>query len=263
LTEATPAPTVRIGIESIDDFIGTKATAPNREAIWRGYEDAASNLARQGARIVVLPEKIESLTPNEAADRKQTLARLARKTGTYLVVGVQLNYNDRRENVSWLVSPQGELATEYHKQHMVPYLEHDLTPGTQYVVRTLEGSSYGLAICKDLTFADFGRAYGKMGVAAMLVPAWDFSYRDAWMASEIAAMRGVENGYSVVRAGRESYLQASDRYGRVVARERSAYWPGSGVVADVPLGPATPTVYSRTGDAFGWTCVVAAVFSFC
>ncbi len=95
----------------------------------------------------------------------------------------------------------------------------------------------------------------------MLVPAWDFFYRDAWMASEIAAMRGVENGYSVVRAGRESYLQASDRYGRVVARRQSAYLPGNSLVVDVPLGPASPTIYSRTGDLFGWTCVAMAVFT--
>jgi apolipoprotein N-acyltransferase len=75
-------------------------------------------------------------------------------------------------------------------------------------------------------------------------------------------MRGVENGYSVVRAGRESYLQAADSYGRVVARQRSAYFPGSRVVADVPLGPATPTLYSRAGNAFGWLCVVLTVVTY-
>ena len=261
LIEAGPAPTVRVGIASIDDFIRKSALAGQADAIWRRYEDIVTDLAHQGARIVVLPEKIEALTPSEAAVRKQALAGLAQKTGASLVVGVQLNGADRRENVSWLVNPQDGVAAEYHKQHMVPYLENDLAPGAQYIVKTLEGSSYGLAICKDMTFADFGRAYGNMRVAAMLVPAWDFFYRDAWMASEIAAMRGVENGYSVVRAGRESYLQASDRYGRVVARRQSAYLPGNSLVVDVPLGPASPTIYSRTGDLFGWTCVAMAVFT--
>lgn len=262
LIQARPAPTVRVGIASIDDYIPKNARAGQADAIWRRYDEIVGDLARQGARIVVLPEKIEALTPSEAAVRKQALAELARKTGSTLVVGVQLNGANRRENVSWLVDPLGAVVGEYHKQHMVPYLENDLTPGHEYLARSLDGSPYGLAICKDMTFADLGRAYGNMRVAAVLVPGWDFFYRDAWMASEIAAMRGVENGYSVVRAGRESYLQASDRYGRVVARRRSAQLPGSSLVADVPLGPASPTIYSRTSDLFGWMCVSTAVFTY-
>jgi|GEM_PF-1129685 apolipoprotein N-acyltransferase len=91
----------------------------------------------------------------------------------------------------------------------------------------------------------------------MLVPAWDF-YRDAWMASSVAALRGVESGYSVVRAGRESYLNVSDRYGHTLARQRSDYLPGSSVLVDLPLGPATPTLHARYGNAFGWLSVAAS-----
>ncbi len=92
----------------------------------------------------------------------------------------------------------------------------------------------------------------------MLIPAWDFG-RDAWMETATAVLRGVESGYSVVRAGRNSYLDVSDRYGRTVARAPSAKLPGRSLVAALPLGPATPTIYARTGDVFGWLCVVASV----
>jgi apolipoprotein N-acyltransferase len=94
----------------------------------------------------------------------------------------------------------------------------------------------------------------------MLVPAWDF-YRDAWMASGVAALRGVENGYAVVRAGREGYLNVSDRYGRTLARRRSANLPGASLLADLPLAPAIPTLYARYGDVFGWLSVVAAAWA--
>ena len=93
----------------------------------------------------------------------------------------------------------------------------------------------------------------------MLVPAWDF-YRDARMASGVAALRGVENGYAMVRAGRESYLNVSDRCGRTLARQRSAYLPGSSLLADLPLGPVVPTLYARHGDVFGWLSVLAAAW---
>jgi apolipoprotein N-acyltransferase len=96
---------------------------------------------------------------------------------------------------------------------------------------------------------------------ALLVPAWDF-YRDAWMASSAAELRGVEGGYAVGRAGRESYLNITDRYGRVVARARSDFLPGKTLLADLPLCATGPTMYARTGDVFGWLCVAASVLGF-
>jgi apolipoprotein N-acyltransferase len=145
--------------------------------------------------------------------------------------------------------------------HMVPYLEGDLAPGHEFMARQLEDRPFGLAICRDLLFASFGREYSRLGVVALLVPAWDF-YRDAWMASSAAELRGVEGGFAVVRAGRESYLNITDSCGRVVARMRSDFLPGKTLLADLPLYPAEPTLYARTGDVFGWLCVGASVLSF-
>jgi apolipoprotein N-acyltransferase len=257
LRQAKTAPTVRIGMVAIDDFIAGNTPPERAEAVWRGYDDTVARLAAEGARIVVLPEKITALAPEEAAKRQQELASLAQRTGVYLVAGLQLNRAQRKDNASWLFSPTGELLAEYHKQHLVPHLESDLAPGKEEIVRTINATPFGLAICRDLIFTDFGRRYGRLGVSAMLVPAWDF-YRDAWMASGVAALRGVESGFSVVRAGRESCLNVSDRYGHTIARQRSDYLPGSSLLADLPLGPATPTLYARHGNAFGWLAVAAS-----
>jgi apolipoprotein N-acyltransferase len=260
LQRAGAPPTIKVGLASIDDFIGGDTPPERVEAVWRGYEELVVRLAAQGARIVVLPEKIAALAPQEAALRQAQLGLLARRAGVHLVAGVQVNRAQAKDNAAWLFSPAGELLAEYRKQHMVPYLESDLKPGNEEVVRTLDGARFGLAICRDLIFTSFGRRYGQLGVSAMLVPAWDF-YRDAWMASEVAALRGVENGYAVVRAGRESYLNVSDRYGRTVARRRSADLPGSSLLADLPLAPVAPTLYARTGDVFGWLSVAAALWA--
>jgi apolipoprotein N-acyltransferase len=260
LRQAEPAPTVRIGLAAIDDFIGGNTPPERTEAVWHGYEDIVAGLARGGARIVVLPEKIAALAPEEASKRQHELASLAQRTGVYLVAGVQLNRAERKDNASWLFTPTGELVAEYHKQHMVPHLESDLAPGKEEIVRRISGAPFGLAICRDLIFTELGWRYGRLGVSAMLVPAWDF-YRDAWMASGVAALRGVESGYSVVRAGRESYLNVGDRYGHTIARRRSDYLPGSSVLADLPLGPATPTLYARYGNAFGWLAVAASAIT--
>jgi apolipoprotein N-acyltransferase len=241
---ASPGPSVRVGLASVDDFGGTSA-------VWAAYSRLADELAREGARIVVLPEKMAVVTPDEA---QRYFGELARRDAVYLAAGVQV----KRKNLLWLFGPSGKLLAEYQKQHLVPALEGDLTPGRENQVMAMDGRRYGLAICRDLLFTGLGRDYGKLGISAMLVPAWDF-YVDAWMETAVADMRGVENGYSVVRAGRESYLNAADRYGRVVARRRSDFLPGSSVLEDLPLGPGTPTLYARFGNWFGWVMVLGMV----
>jgi len=269
LRAAVVGPSVKVGLVAVDDFVGPGVPASRAEAVWAAYDQAVRKLAGQGARIVVLPEKVFYLAPDEvyarlsqhkAKTRLGQFATLARDAGVHLVVGLRLNGYLGDRNVSCLFNPSGQLAAEYDKQHMVPYLESDLTPGHENIEVRIDGEPYGLVICRDMFFTDLGQAYSRLGVAALLVPAWDF-YVDAWWASRVAALRGVEGGYSVVRASRESFLTVSDRYGHILAQERSAYLPGASLLGTLPLGPATPTPYARFGDIFGWLCVAGAVLA--
>jgi apolipoprotein N-acyltransferase len=257
-SHATTA-TIPIGLVAIDDFLGPKIPHEKTEAVWKGYEEAVARLAAQGARIVVLPEKIDvkelAITP-----RRDSLAALARRHSIYLVVGLGLPTVEGWKNRAWLFGPNGELLAEYDKQHLVPGLEAEMSPGHEDVVREIDGNRFGIAICKDMHFASLGRSYGKKGAAVMLEPAWDF-YRDGWMSSRIAALRGVENGYAVVHSARESLLSVSDRYGRFLAERRSDWFPGVSVIARVPVGATPPTPYARFGNWFGWVCVTLAMIT--
>lgn len=254
LARADPAPEVLVGLVSVDDFIGKKTPPAAAEAVWIAYAQTVTNLARAGARVIVFPEKIAALQGPAITDRQRWCAALAQAVNVPLIVGVEVDLEDRKENVSWWFASDGGLAAQYQKHHLVPHLEGDLEPGNEWRTEKVGDSYFGMGICRDLLFTGFGRHYGRMGVGALLVPAWDF-YRDAWLASSVAAMRGIESGFSVVRAGRESYLNVSDRYGRVVARRRSDFLPGTSILAKMPLGPGTPTIYGRTGDVFGWLCL--------
>jgi apolipoprotein N-acyltransferase len=108
-------------------------------------------------------------------------------------------------------------------------------------------------------FAAFGRAYGERHAAVMLVPAWDFNYLDGWMASRTTTVRGVENGYTIVRASREGLLTVSDAYGRILAERKSSEMPGSSLLAKVVVSDPVPTLYTRIGNLLGWICVAVAV----
>ncbi|GGX73335.1 hypothetical protein GJV26_13690 [Massilia dura] len=253
-----PAPIAgdRIGLAAIDDFIGPRVPEAQVERIWAQYERHVNALAAQGARIVVLPEKIAVVAPDAAARLSQRLGSLAARNRVWLVAGIGTDDNGRKHNLAWLFGPDGRRDASYVKHHMAPP-EREFLPGTGYDVRPIGDTAYGLAICKDMHFAGMGRAYGRRHAQAMLVPAWDFNL-DARYAARLSALRGVESGFAMVRAARDGLLTVTDAYGRVTAETRSAPLPGATLLATVPAA-RVDTLYARTGDWFGWLCTGAAL----
>jgi apolipoprotein N-acyltransferase len=244
------------GLVAIDDPVGPHATPAYIANIWQSYDQHIATLASQGATVIVLPEKIGLISPTEAAAWQQHLSHLAARFNVWIEAGVGIDDGAKRINLAWLFTPQGTLSANYQKHHMAPP-EREYIAGHAYDVRTIDGSPYGLAICKDMHFAAMGQAYGERRVSAMLVPAWDF-YLDGWIASRTTLTRGVENGFTIIRSSREGLLTVSDPYGRVLAERQSQSLPGATLLARVNLTAPIATLYTRIGDLFGWLCVIAA-----
>jgi apolipoprotein N-acyltransferase len=245
-----------VGIAAIDDFIGPRVPAAQVARIWSQYERHVESLAGQGARIVLLPEKIAMLAPDAATVLRRRMAALAARNRVWLTLGVGID-DGRKTNHQWLFAPDGRLAGDYLKHHLAPP-ERDYAAGDGFKVQAIDGTRYGLAICKDVHFAEMGRSYAGLGAQALLVPAWDFG-EDGEYAARLSAVRGVESGIGMVRAAREGLLTISDAYGRVVAEKASAPLPGVTLLGRVPEAAPGGTFYARTGDLFGWVCTAAAI----
>ena len=80
----------------------------------------------------------------------------------------------------------------------------------------------------------------------------------AWLHARMAMLRGVENGFALVRSAHHGLLSVSDDRGRTVALRAAAPQGMSAVVAAVPLGSG-PTLYTRLGDLFAWASVAATL----
>ena len=77
--------------------------------------------------------------------------------------------------------------------------------------------------------------------------------------------RGVEDGFSLVRAAKNGYLTVSDDRGRVVAEMRSNAAPFATLLATVPAVHSV-TLYQLLGDWFAWLAcalVAFAIFRLC
>jgi apolipoprotein N-acyltransferase len=244
--------TVTFGIVSIDDFVASADSGLSR-SIWQEYQRQVAVLAASGAQVVLLPEKINVMPIARAETLKAELSGMARANRLWLVAGLGVDTGDERRNEAWWFSPDGRLVTNYLKHFLAPP-EREFVSGGEFPVNRVDGIAYGVAICKDMHFASLGREFGAREAAVMLVPAWDF-HDDAWMAANMTKLRGVENGYAVVRASRDGLLSVTDAYGRVLAVKNSASFPGASLLATVKVGPRLATIYTRIGDALGWACV--------
>lgn len=213
------------------------------------YAAAVRAAAADGARIVATPEGGVLSKRSWDARVLAPLAAAARQTRVRIVAGV-----DER-------APQGDIAIRfapdgamqrYDKRHLMPLIEAQYTPG---IAPGLLGDGLAMTICKDMDFPRTIRGDAQGGIRLMIVPSSDLVH-DGWTHGRLALMRGVENGFSVLRAANQGLLTASDAQGRILAQKTARPRDGmSSLVADLPLGPG-PTLYTRIGDVFAWLCLV-------
>ncbi|MBV9331983.1 MAG: hypothetical protein JOZ55_10565 [Alphaproteobacteria bacterium] len=211
------------------------------------YADDVVRAANQGARFVVMPEG--GIVTTEAW-RPAILARLvaaSRKTGVQIIAGVY--QASPHADLAFSIAPDGAIQ-QYDKRHLIPVLEDMFTPGRS---SGWIGGGRSMEICKDMDFPDTIRRDAARGSRLMGVPAGDF-VKDAWLHARMAIMRGVEDGFALVRAAGDGMVTASDAEGRVVAAKIQAPSGLTMTVAELPLGPG-PTLYTRISDAFAWLCV--------
>lgn len=218
------------------------------------YGAAIDHAARPGV-TVLLPEAVLRTDVAGSQRAAQSLASIALQRRATLVVGVVVEDGKKSTNRALVATPDGR-QTWYAKQHLVPGLESDSTPGEHNVLVAAPVAA-GIAICKDMHFPTLGRSYARDGARLMLVPANDFDVDDRMMAA-VTASRGVEGGYAVARAARHGMSFVSDPYGRIIAERRSGATTGM-LIARAPSALPTPPLYTRIGDVFGWFCVAASL----
>jgi apolipoprotein N-acyltransferase len=179
------------------------------------YAKAIRRAADQGVQFAVTSEGgIEARREWRDAILAPLLA-VTQQTGVQIIAGV--GEVKPPADLAFALQPNSDLRI-YAKRHLVPFLETEFTPGHS---SGWLGEGRAMEICKDMDFPRTILADAQYGIRLMGVPAGDFG-KDAWLHARMAIMRGVENGFAIVRAANEGLLTASDAEGRVIAQKHSA-----------------------------------------
>ncbi|MBK9264058.1 MAG: carbon-nitrogen hydrolase family protein [Polyangiaceae bacterium] len=232
-------------------------------------EVLVAEAARQGARIVLLPENFafmggedderlrvaEHLDTDEPGIIRKFLETNSRKHGVWIIAGGLPEASadaTRVHNTCVVVAPDGLVTARYRKIHMFDVEVGDgqryresasCAPGDKPVVAAVAGASVGLSICYDLRFPELYRALVAEGAEVLVVPA-AFTLatgKDHWHV--LLRARAIESQCYVIAAaqwgvhpkGRRTYGKSCiiDPWGEVIAQASE----GEGV-ACATLDPA-------------------------
>lgn len=252
--------TLRVGLISSDErpYAGVADEGEPAERLFRAYASQIQALSAQGAQAIVLPEKLAVILSPQREQADTIFQMLADQAGTTIVVGAVYVEKPFTYNEARIYAPHMAVLS-YNKHHMLPPFESNLKPGTTITLLPRANETWGVAICKDMDFTRLLRRYGQAGAGVMLVPAWDFAVDRSWH-GHIAVMRGVEDGFSIVRSAKNGYLTVSDSRGRILAERRSDAAPFSTLIADVPV-EHRGTPYLLLGDWFPWLAMGLVIFA--
>ena len=254
---------VSVGLLASDLPQNTMPSKPeDTQRLMSEYAAQMQGLLKQGAQVVVAPEKIVVLQDENTKAVDDLFAAQASSSGSLLVIGVARRAPSEWLNEARVYTPASAAPLLYEKHHMLPPFESKFTVGNSRTLLQQPSGLWGVTICKDMDFPGLSREYGRQGVGLLLVPAWDFD-ADGWLHGRMAILRGVENGFSIARAPRHGSLTVSDSRGRILAERSTAAAPFSTILAQVPVRHEA-TLYSRTGNWFPWCCIaiLLALFLF-
>ncbi len=235
--------------------------------------------------IILWPETPAPFYFNHDAEFRNRMLNLAESSRRYLLFGFvdfRSSATDpkRRDpyNSVGLVSPEGNVISQYDKIHLVPFGEYipyakifffiekisteagNFKSGEHVVVSTLRsGHVLGTFVCYEAIFSDLVRLFVARGAQVLVNvtnDGWFGNSSAPYQHLNMARFRAIENHRYLLRAANSGISAVIDPYGRIQARTSL----NTRVSLESTFRWETyVTFYMLYGDVFAWSCVVISV----
>ena len=233
LTEPVGSLSVSLVQGNVDQHV--KWRPENRLPILNLYRDASED--EWGRDLIVWPEASITLFREHAGEYLKQLDQMGKARGTSLVLGIP--DRDRDDRFLNTVIALGKGQGRYVKRRLVPFGEYvplekylrglitffDLPmsrnrpgPAAQPPLM-LDGQTVSVAICYEVVYPELVRRAGPSPALLLTVSndTWFGASIGPWQHLQMARMRALENGRSMVRATSNGITAVIDHRGRLVA----------------------------------------------
>ncbi|WP_319560145.1 apolipoprotein N-acyltransferase [Marispirochaeta sp.] len=181
------------------------------------------------------------------------------------------DYPEISHNSTYLITPDGEIESIYHKIKLVPFTEYfpfkeelpavyeqldkfdvtDWTPGSESLLHRQPKAPFTTPICFEDIMPGHVRRFVAEGTRLIVNVSNDY-----WSLSPVEGMqhgvnglfRAVENRVPLVRSTTSGLTLAADPWGRVL--ETLTFYEEGFLLAELPTAPPGKTMYTRFGDWF-------------
>jgi apolipoprotein N-acyltransferase len=214
-------------------------------------------LAQAGADVIIWQEGAIIAAKADEAQFVDQARALAQKEKVYLLLGLVTVPEEfpkvKYDNQAIWITPDGEVKWHYLKGRPVPGMEQ-LVPGNGIIPVDQTGfGAMASVICFDMDHPAYIRQAGLSGTDVMLVPSNDWADIVPFH-TYMASFRGIENGFSIVRAASNGLSAAFDYQGRTLAAADYSTTKQA-MISFVPTH-GVKTIYSVIGDLFAWFSMV-------
>ncbi len=230
------------------------------------YEDSLLTLtqaeARAGAKIVAWSEAL-TFVLKEDEDRLLTKAKLlCKESKIHLLITMAAFLPGKVEmgkkfieNKAVLITPEGVIDNTFFKNKPVPVVDPSIAGDGVIPVLKTPFTNLATSICYDADFPDLMKQTSIKDVDILLLPSGDWKEIAPYHA-QVAIVRGIENGFSLVRPVSGATSVVTDPYGRVRGIKNFDDEGPKVLVAYVPV-KRVKTFYPIIGDIVVYLCGIA------
>ena len=237
---------------------------------------AALKPGEQPARLIVWPELPGPLYYYNDPRFHQAATDLARTANAYFLFGtVAYTVQNLPLNSAVMLGPNGAAIDRYDKMFLVPFGEFipplfdwvnritkeagDFVAGSRLVTFPMGTQSLGTFICYESAFPHLVRQFPRAGATVLANISNDgyFGHSAArYQHLKLVRMRAIENRRWILRATNDGITATIDPAGRVT----QTIAPFREEVVRTQYGyVAGTTFYTRHGDWFVWSCLIAGL----
>jgi apolipoprotein N-acyltransferase len=204
--------------------------------------------ASAGAKLAVWNEAAALVMPEEEGAFVLRVQEAALRDHVHVVAAYIVPKSTdplRFENKYRWLRPDGTIDHTYFKHHPAPGEPAVVGRGALPIVSS-ELGRLGGGLCYDYDFPAFAREHGRAQVDLVALPSSDWRGIDP-IHTQMAALRAIEQGVSIVRSTRFGLSAAIDPTGRMRALH-SSFDGGSRVMLAQLPDESRATLYRHTGD---------------
>ncbi len=233
--------TIKTAVIQGNALADEKWTSDSRTKIFERYLEYSEEAAKNGAKIIVLPESAIAIYFVPDGVLHNSFAEITRKYDTTIIAGVHYYENGDSYNSVIGIMPDGSLSERYDKRHLVPFGEFipfvdvigkflpfvaefnaetgTYVEGNEPVVIDTEYGKVSPLVCFDSIFPEFAKDGVENDAQILAIVTNDSWFNDSfgiYTHLRHAQLRAIESKRYVLRAANTGISCFIDEKGRVI-----------------------------------------------